>query len=141
MRTVFLALSLLSAVGLLATGCRSATGPTVGRPSDPFHLNTAAVDGDSLAVEVSYSGGCREHEFELALDDAFMESDPVQLNLTLIHHANDDPCQRWVTEPRRFDLSPVKVRFQATYNRDSGTVHLNLSPAPAYSDLPLVYEF
>lgn len=162
MRTVFLALSLLSAA-LFATGCRGGGGPPVSttpddlppdqppplvpvvfdapdRQSDRFLLNTAAVAGDILTVEVSYGGGCREHVFTLAADDTFMESDPVQLRMTLIHDANEDPCQRWVTEERRFDLSPVKNRFREIYDQDSGTIHLNLSPAPA-SNLPLVYEF
>ena len=35
------------------------------RQTDAFQLESVAVDGHVLAVEVSYPGGCRNHEFHL----------------------------------------------------------------------------
>ena len=105
---------------------------------DAFELNEAAITGDSLAVEVSYGGGCRDHQFTLVASGAFMESDPVQINVALAHNANEDPCERWVTEGYLFDLTPIKALFQKAYQQDSGVIVLQLKDAPADA---LVYEF
>lgn len=105
---------------------------------DVFKLNEAAITGDTLAVEVSYSGGCRDHQFTLVTSGAFMESDPVQLNVALAHNANDDPCEAWITEGYLFDLAPIKALYRKAYRQDSGVIVLQLKDAPAGA---LVYEF
>ncbi len=127
----------LSAVVVLLGACvlRGDSTPT----SDPFTLNSAAVIGDVLTVSVSYAGGCRHHEFQLLKDDAFMESDPVQLRITLIHDGNGDRCEAWITEQHSFDLGDVKARWRAAYRRDSGVVQLRLRDA--VDDEALLYRF
>lgn len=105
---------------------------------DVFELNEAAITGDKLAVKVSYSGGCRDHMFTLVASGAFMESDPVQLDVALAHNANDDSCEAWITEGYLFDLAPIKALYQKSYRQDSGTIVLQLKDAPAGA---LVYEF
>ena len=85
-----------------------------------------------LTVEVSYSDGCGVHEFALTAADAFRGSaDAVQLTLVLTHDANEDPCEAYPAERLRFDLSPIGTRYRAAYGQDSGSVLLQLSPAPA----------
>ena len=74
--------------------------------TDDFDLDAAAVSGDTLSVTVSYGGGCEDHVFTLVASEAFQESDPVQLAVTLAHEANDDACERWVTQGYSFDLPP-----------------------------------
>ncbi len=105
---------------------------------DAFELNEAAITGDTLAVTVSFSGGCRDHQFTLVASGAFMESDPVQLNVALAHNANDDSCEAWITEGYLFDLAPIKALYQKAYRQDSGVIVLQLKDAPAGA---LVYEF
>ena len=61
--------------------------------------------------------------------------------MVLTHEDNDDPCEAYPTEQRRFDLTPVKERYQAAYGQDSGTVLLLLQPLPLADDPPLVYQF
>lgn len=104
--------------------------------TDDFQLDDAAVSGDTLSVTVSYSGGCEDHAFTLVASEAFQESDPVQLDITLAHEANDDACEMWVTQGYSFDLLPIRERFQNQY-QDSGTVVLQLEDAPG----ELLYEF
>ena len=156
-------LSLLVAAALLAAGCHgggatptsmSPTAPpdqpeplapvifgsTADLQSDPFALNTAAVTGNILTVSVSYSGGCRNHEFVLTAADSFLESSPVQLPMVLTHEDNDDPCEAYPTRQLRFDLTPIRERYQAAYGKESGNVVLLLHPAPD-TDQPLVYQF
>lgn len=105
---------------------------------DVFELNEAAITGDTLAVNVSYSGGCRDHQFTFVTSGAFMESDPVQLSVALAHNANGDPCEAWITEGYLFDLAPIKALYRKAYRQDSGVMVLRLKDAPAGA---LVYEF
>ncbi len=105
---------------------------------DDYELNAAAVRGDTLAVTVSYSGGCRAHLFTLVAAEAFMESDPVQLAAAIVHDADGDPCEAYPTEDYHFILDPVKARYKAAYGSGPGTIVLGLDRAP---DGPLVYTF
>ena len=127
----------LSAVIVILGAC--AIGGRSNPTSDPFTLNSAAVADDMLTVSVSYSGGCRDHEFHLHKADSFMESDPVQLRITLIHDGNGDRCLAWITEQHSFDLSDIKARWQAAYRRESGVVQLRLRDA--VDDAALLYRF
>ena len=104
--------------------------------ADPFELTAAAIAGDTLAVTVSYSGGCRDHQFTLVASASFLESLPVQLEVALAHNAKNDPCKAWLTEDHLFNLVPVKERFQDQY-RESGRIVLLLEGAPD----ELLYEF
>ena len=96
------------------------------------------IEGDTLTVSVSFSGGCKEHEFTLVTDGVFLESDPVQIgDCRLAHNANDDPCEAYPTEEHQFDLSIIKGLYQSAYQRESGEIILLLREAPD----GLVYEF
>ena len=105
--------------------------------ADEYRLDAAAIRGGTLVLTVSYGGGCEEHLFTLDASAAFLESDPVQLAVGLAHNANGDACQRWVTQDYLFDLTPLKIRYQAEYRRDAGTIVLLLEGASG----DLVYEF
>ena len=107
------------------------------RRTDSFVLNSAAVSSHVLTLSVSYSGGCRNHEFVLTAAAAFVEADPYQLDLVLTHDANNDRCEAFPTEQLRYDLTPIRELYRGAYGRDSGTVHLRLDQSPA----PLVYRF
>ena len=106
--------------------------------TDDYALGAAAVAGDTLAVTLSYSGGCRTHRFTLVAAEAFMESDPVQLEVAIAHDADEDPCEAYPTEVYHFILDPIKARYKASYGAGPGTIVLRLARAP---DGPLVYRF
>ena len=156
MKSLLYCLTVLLAAACLAAGCRGgsvptppahpeppapvAFGSTADLQSDPFALNSASVTGSVLTISVSYSGGCRSHEFVLTAAESFQESSPAQLPMVLTHEDNDDPCEAYPTEQRRFDLTPITERYQVAYGQDSGSVLLHLQPDPA-TDQPLVYQF
>ena len=136
------------AIVLVAIGCSvdrqpmAALAPVVlgggSRQTDAFQLESVAVDGHVLAVEVSYPGGCRNHEFLLQAPRSFhVRSEFVQLEVALIHNANGDPCEAFLTEQLRFDLRPIARLYRQTYHRDTGTVYLRLDGRSG----PLVYRF
>lgn len=105
--------------------------------TDDFALSAAAITGDTLAVTVSYAGGCREHLFTLVSSSEFKESNPVQVVVDLVHNAQGDSCEAWITRDYLFNLTPLKVRYQEAYQQEEGTIVLLLEGAPE----DLVYDF
>ena len=106
--------------------------------TDAYTINTATLQGDTLTINVSYSGGCETHEFTLVAEERFLESFPVQLRVSLAHNANADRCEALITEDYHFDLTPLKEAYQKGYRTDEGTIALRLKDAPP-SDL--FYDF
>eukprot|EP00634_Sargassococcus_sp_CCMP2135_P016200 CAMPEP_0198656514 /NCGR_PEP_ID=MMETSP1467-20131203/9944_1 /TAXON_ID=1462469 /ORGANISM="unid. sp., Strain CCMP2135" /LENGTH=150 /DNA_ID=CAMNT_0044392557 /DNA_START=163 /DNA_END=615 /DNA_ORIENTATION=- len=107
--------------------------------SHPYELGSATITGDTLDVEVSFSGGCEPHFFRLCYGPAFMESNPVQARVRLEHDSQNDACEAYLTETRSFDLSHLRRAYQAAYREASGTVILRLGPGLP-SDSPR-YQF
>ena len=105
---------------------------------DEYTLNSATITDDTLDISVSYSGGCKDHQFTLVASDTFLESFPVQLHAFIAHNANGDTCEAYPTENYRFDLTPIKTMYQEAYRQEAGTIILRLKDAP---DGELVYEF
>jgi len=81
-------------------------------PIDPVFLSEMSIDGSTLTLDASYGGGCEEHAFQLCWDGSVMESDPVQINVALIHDGNGDSCEAEVTETLSFDLSTAGLSGQ-----------------------------
>ena len=106
--------------------------------TDDYALNAATITGDTLTLNVSYSGGCERHDFTLVAAQEFMESDPVQLRVTLAHDANNDACEAYPTEDYHFDLGAIKTLYQEAYRQKAGTIVLRLVGAP---DGQIVYEW
>ncbi|MEY4330156.1 MAG: hypothetical protein RL609_904 [Bacteroidota bacterium] len=80
-------------------------GPAQG---DAITINGLKVVGDSLYVEVQYSGGCQNHEFTMITNGNFLKSLPPQLPLFLEHNANGDNCRALKMETLKYDLKPLR---------------------------------
>lgn len=107
--------------------------------NDEYTLNNVTITGDTLKLNVSYTGGCKTHQFTLVTSGSFLESSPVQLVISIAHNANDDPCEAYPTEDYHFDLNPIKTLYQEAYQQESGTIILLLEDAPPNTQL--VYQF
>lgn len=80
-----------------------------GLPDDGFRMDSAYVEGDFLYLHVSYSGGCRKHEFNLwKLPPGNLDNPRVELMLS--HDSNGDSCEAWVSEWLVFSLEPLRKR-------------------------------
>ncbi|HET6511310.1 MAG TPA: NigD-like C-terminal domain-containing protein [Candidatus Kapabacteria bacterium] len=77
-------------------------------PMDPVMIKDASVIGDSLTMLVSYSGGCKPHDFKVVWNGAMMKSLPGQINVVLSHNANDDMCEALITQDVTVSLAPIK---------------------------------
>ena len=106
--------------------------------TDAYTLNSATITDDTLNISVSYSGGCKDHQFTLVVSETFLESFPVQLHASIAHNANGDTCEAYPTDNYRFDLTPIKKMYQKAYQQEAGTLILRLKDAP---DGELAYEF
>jgi hypothetical protein len=89
--------------------------------SDPLDVSLASWHGDVLTLQVEHGGGCAEHEYSLCFG-AFLESYPVQSELRLIHDANGDNCEAWISQAVDFDLTPVREAYTGGYNSDAGLI-------------------
>lgn len=101
-------------------------------PSHSFDLDAVRVDGDTLSVDVSYSGGCEAHFFRLCYEPGFLESFPVQADLRLEHDSQNDTCEAYLSETRQFDLRPIAASYAAGYGEEHATVILRIGDYPHY---------
>lgn len=93
---------------------------------DEFDLNSVQISDDILSLSASYGGGCRRHFFFLYMSpNAFMESEPVQVNLYLQHVANDDMCEAYITRELEFDLTPLSDLYKNVYG-PTGDIIVNV---------------
>ena len=90
--------------------------------SHAYSLLDAHLDGETLRVKVSHSGGCAEHEFTLwAMPGPYMSPLP-QYDLVLTHRDPDDPCDGIVEAELSFLLKPL---LQAHGNGALIVLHLD----------------
>ena len=67
-----------------------------------------SIEGNILTIEVSYSGGCNEHEFQLYFDGTYMKSLPPKVNFILTHDDKGDVCRSMVEKKLNFDISKAQ---------------------------------
>jgi hypothetical protein len=97
---------------------------------DAYEFIEMHVDGDRLDVTVRYGGGCREHEFALLVNPAFLESYPVQMHGVLAHDAKADACRALIQKTLQFDLNPLQRAYRAAYQTNTGRIHLRVAGWP-----------
>jgi hypothetical protein len=127
-------------MGTLTGGDRSSVIITSDRhnwPHDFYQFERMSLDGDVLELDITFGGGCAEHAFALLVDPAMMESHPVQMRGSLAHDAHGDPCRALLSRTLVIDLGPVKDLWRRSYQRQSGTVILNIDGWPT----AIVYRF
>lgn len=91
-----------------------------------FALAGATIKGDTLTLDVGYTGGCQDHYFYLFMSPGtFEKSDPAQADLYLRHIDNDDVCDAYMMDSRAFGLRPIADQYEAQYGK-LGPITLNL---------------
>lgn len=144
----------------LLWGCKNAPVSTTGNtqtdnkiilfhnsPGPYFHNEHALIDsvqisGDTLKLVVSYSGGCREHEFKLFGSRSILKTNPPQAEIYLSHNHNADPCEAWITQNLKFDLRPLKNYFIQTFGSEDPLLLKIYEPGTNRVYEPLVrYDF
>ncbi len=72
------------------------------------NVDSLAISGDILSVFVNYSGGCKEHSFDLYSNAMYAKSLPPKLKLFLKHTNNDDGCRELVNAELKFNIVGTK---------------------------------
>ena len=109
-------------------------------PSDFFQLGDISLEGDTLTVEVSYSGGCTDHTFSSCAYGSLPPGgtqDEMGFVLTLHHMANGDNCEAWITQEVAINLEPLKEEWMAISGSESGVLPILVEG----TDMPFFYEF
>ncbi|MGK9475760.1 hypothetical protein [Melioribacter sp. OK-6-Me] len=90
---------------------------------DPYVINKMELLDDKLILQVSYSGGCRKHEF-YTLWYYPPWSSVSDVNLYLMHDNNGDMCEAYLSDTVFIDLGPIKQYFQSM-NIDGVALHVH----------------
>jgi len=78
---------------------------------------TISLHKDILSLEVSYQGGCEDHNFTLYWTEKPLstnENNVSSIELYLAHDNNGDACKSNVTDRLDFDISPIKDKLNTT---------------------------
>ena len=114
----------------------SDAGP--GSLRDPVAISGATIWQDALSLNVTYSGGCREHDFGTIAAPEFELLPGVASRVYLRHDARGDPCERLVSATLEFDLTPLRQLYLATYGVPGGLTLLVVAPEGAA--VPVAYD-
>lgn len=79
---------------------------------DPFTVTDLQVKGSILAVTVQYSGGSKQHHFNLYTNMMMMKSMPPKLNVFLQHDSNGDRAEGLISKTLLFDLSAINQHYE-----------------------------
>lgn len=75
---------------------------------DPVNIKSAQQIGEFIVLDVSYSGGCEDHEFKLESTGRFTSTYPPEIEVALKHNSNNDRCRGIIDKKLWFDLQPLK---------------------------------
>ena len=94
---------------------------------DPLDiLEGASLEGETLTVSVTYSGGCEAHDYVLCLPaGGFSEGIPVGARLDIWHDAAGDYCEAVETETLTFDISSLVDDYIDQYGPE-GTLRISI---------------
>lgn len=90
-----------------ATGYAQVLSGNTDEIGDPFNLQNFEIRDDSALVTVSYSGGCKQHTFEVIWSENYEKSNPPSTGLLLLHNAHGDACEALITETLSFSLGDL----------------------------------
>ena len=93
-----------------------------------------------ITAEVSYGGGCEAHPMDLVFWGDWLESNPVQIEAFISHESNDDPCDAYLTETRRFDLLPLRDAYRQSHGAGAGPITVILRLADPQSGMSTAVE-
>lgn len=79
----------------------------VSKNNSPYKILNIKLQRNYLEIEVSYSGGCENHKFNLIGSKYLSKSLPPIRNVQLVHLDMQDKCKSIVTEKLKFGISSL----------------------------------
>jgi hypothetical protein len=77
------------------------------RDTESYNIKSINLQGNILELNITYNGGCANHEFELVGSAFITKSLPPKRIVQLYHHKNTDDCRELVHETLYFDISDL----------------------------------
>ncbi len=94
----------------------------IDQASDPISISDVRAIGNKLLIDVSFGGGCEDHQFNLIGSPTISKSLPPIRLIQLVHVANGDKCKMNVTKTIEIDISEL------AYKKENGNkILLSLS--------------
>lgn len=86
--------------------------PLPDKPSDPVSAIKnvkfiTGIGGHFITADLTYGGGCKEHEFQAVWDGSWMESMPPQMTIRLLHDAKGDRCKAIVNDTVQINIGDL----------------------------------
>lgn len=98
---------------------------TIGRidqASDPISISDVRIEGNKMLIDVSYGGGCEEHQFQVIGSPIISKSLPPIRSIQLVHSANGDKCKMNIIKTLEINIS------EFAYKKENGSkIYLTLS--------------
>lgn len=91
-------------------------------PESVAKVVAAEIKADVLAVTLGYSA-CDAQHFDLLVDEAFLESNPVQVKVAFVPQQRQS-CRAHFTGEFRYDLLALKRLYRQTYQSETGAISL-----------------
>lgn len=91
----------------------SASIGRIDQASDPISISDVRVKGNKMLIDVSYSGGCEKHQFQLIGSTMISKSMPPIRAIQLVHTANGDKCKMNVFKTLEVDLKELSHKQEA----------------------------
>lgn len=89
--------------------------------SSDLTINSVSVNGNEMMINLSYSGGCNEHEFKMYGNVNISKSLPPIRSIQLYHNNNGDSCKALITKDIHVDIKSL------AYKQEKGsTIYLKL---------------
>ncbi len=76
--------------------------------TDVVNIKHAEQLGDYVVFDVSYSGGCAEHSFDLITSGEFTATYPPEVEIKLMHNKNGDGCRSIIDKKLYFYMEPLQ---------------------------------
>jgi hypothetical protein len=78
------------------------------RESSETQITNAIINDSILTLKVNYSGGCKDHEFQLIGSKMIQKSLPPIRNIMLAHNSKSDDCREFIEQELKFNISDFK---------------------------------
>ena len=102
---------------------------------DFFKINSAERLGGLILINVTYGGGCKDHEFEVIWDGIIYNDNPCQFNLLITHNGNNDGCKALITKDIAINLK--ELLGEEAFNKFCAINIFNTFNASAIPDVKL----
>lgn len=75
--------------------------------SAPFNITDVRREGNTLFVNVNFTGGCGEHYFKVIGNPAIMKSMPAKRSVMIAHDVPREICEDMVSKVLEIDISAL----------------------------------